>query len=206
MIPPLPVALGRFVYNREPPRAGASLPPPGTDDLPRATFKHAGLERVRAETTDYVRAVLDAVDLRGLHRWVVVDVKVSQLVAGRYPCIPGWHCDSVLDPHHPTRPERHHLFVSGDASLTEFVAAPVELTIGPASSARAFLAGVDRQLATLDPPVWSIPSCQVVEYGRFDLHRAARSRANETRLLVRVTETDLIQPTCAARRRVVVAS
>lgn len=201
MSAPLPSAPGRFVYNAAPLRLGASLPPPGAGDLPRVTFKHAPLERVRAESGDWVRAVLDAVALRGLHRWVVVDVKVTAIEPGRYPCIPGWHCDSVLDPLHPSRPEVHHLLVTGTASLTEFVAAPVELEIGPAPSARAFLAGLGRQLAAQEPPVRAVPSCRLVEYGRFDLHRGARGVARETRVLVRVTETDVIQPTCTARRR-----
>lgn len=197
----LPAAPARFVYNRAPLRAGAALPPPGPADLPRATFKSAGLERVRAETTDYVRAVLDAVRLEGRHRRVVVDVKVSRIVPGRHPCIPGWHCDGVLDPDHPSRPEVHHLFVTGTACLTEFVAAPVELDIGPARSPQAFLAALNRQLEALDPPVRSAPSCTVVTYGRFDLHRGAVGKGHETRLLVRVTETDLLQPSCAPRAR-----
>lgn len=200
---PLPLRPTRFTYNREPLALGASLPPPGDDDLPTITFKHADLERVRAETTDYVRAVLDAISLRGRHRWVVVDVKVTEIVPGRHPCLPGWHCDTVLDPHHETRPEVHHLFVSGGASLTEFVAAPVELAIGPAPSPAAFLADVNRQLAALAPPVRAVPSCRLVAYGRFDLHRGTRGRARETRLLVRVTETDLVAPTCVARRRAI---
>lgn len=198
---PLPRRVSRFTYNREPLALGASLPPPGVDDLPAVTFKVAELERVRAETTDYVRAVLDAVRLRGEHRWVVVDVKVTEVVPGRHPCLPGWHCDTVLDPHHDSRPEVHHLLVSGAACLTEFVAAPVELTIGPAASPAAFLADVNRQLDALAPPVRAVPSCRVVEYGRFDLHRGVRGRARESRLLVRVTETDLVAPTCVGRRR-----
>lgn len=206
MSAPLPAVAARFVYNRAPLRAAAVLPPPGPGDVPGTTFKLASLERVRGETTDWVRAALDAVALRGLHRWVVVDVKVTEVVPGRCPCLPGWHCDSVLDPFHPSRPEVHHLVVTGTACLTEFVAAPVALDVRPATSPKAFLADVNRQLAALGPPVRAVPSCQVVEYGRFDLHRGARGTARETRLLVRVTETDLIAPTCTARRRVVVAS
>lgn len=202
---PLPATRRGFVYNAEPLREGARWPQPGLDDLPMASFKHAALERVRDETTDYVRAVLDAVPLRGGHRRVVVDVKVSQILPGRYPCLPGWHCDSVLDPDHPSRPEVHHLFVSGAACLTEFVAAPVALEVGPAASPQAFLRDLQRQLAALDPPVRAVPSCQLVEYGRFDLHRGARGRAHELRLLVRVSETDVIEPTCGARRRAIVS-
>jgi hypothetical protein len=203
---PLPQVAGRVVYNRTPLRAGAVLPPPGPGDVPRATFKHASLERVRAETTDWVRAVLDAVPLRGAHRWVVVDVKVTDLVPGRLPCVPGWHVDAVLDPFHATRPEVHHLLVTGTGCLTEFVAAPVELDVRPATCPKAFLADVNRQLALLDPPVRAVPSNTLVEYGRLDLHRGARAVARETRVLVRVTETDLIAPTCTARRRLTVGS
>lgn len=201
---PLPVRPGRFTYNREPPGLGVSLPAPARDDLPAVTFKNADPARVRADTTDYVRAVLDAVALRGRHRWVVVDVKVTEVVPGRHPCLPGWHCDTVLDPHHASRPEVHHLFVTGAACLTEFVAAPVELELAPAPSPVAFLAHLNRQLAALDPPVRAVPSCRLVEYGRFDLHRGVPGRGRETRLLVRVTETDVVAPTCVARRRVVV--
>ncbi|MGE0710294.1 MAG: hypothetical protein AB7N76_13730 [Planctomycetota bacterium] len=200
MAHPLPATSARVLYNAEPLRLGVELPPPSPEDLPRTCFKLAALERVRAETSDYVRAVLDAAALRGEHRFVVVDVKVQEVEAGRFPCIPGWHCDSVLDPHHPSRPEVHHLFVSGAACLTEFVAEPVELEVGPAASPRAFLRALARQVARLDPAVRAVPSCRLVEYGRLDLHRGARAREDERRLLVRVTETDVIEPRRAAPR------
>lgn len=202
---PLPRRSGRFTYNAAPLTLGASLPAPGAADLPRVALKGADLERVRSGTTDDVRAGLDAAALRGRHRRVAVDVKVSQVVPGRYPCLRGWHVDAVLDPEHASRPEVHHLFVSGARCLTELVASPDELALGPARSAAALLGDLNRQLAAIDPPVRSGPSCQVVEGGRFDLHRGARGRGLEARLLVRVSETNVVAPGGVLRRRVVVA-
>ena len=66
--PPLPATRARFVYNREPPRPAAILPPPALEDLPAMTWKNAALELVRRDTTDYVRAVLDSMpDVCDIH-------------------------------------------------------------------------------------------------------------------------------------------
>lgn len=197
----LPTRRERFVYNAEPLGRGQRFPAPREQDFPALGFKYAALERVRAQTSDYVRAVLDAVPLAHEHRYVVVDVKVSQLRAGQPPCIPGWHCDVVLDPRHPSRPEVHHLFVSGQHGLTEFVAEPVELEVGPARSPQAFLRELGEQLAGQPPALTALESCQLTRYGRWHLHRGALAAEAERRLLVRVTETDLIRPTTRRERR-----
>ncbi len=184
------------MFNAEPLRPGAALPPPAPGDLPSGGFRGASLERVRARTTPYVRRVLDAVALgqAGPRRFVLVEVRVDDIVAGRAPGMGTWHIDTVPEPRHPSSPEVHHLFVTGAASLTEFLAGPVELEVPVGCGAYDRMAALDAQVRALAPPTQRVPSCQVVTYGRLHLHRASRGLFAERRLLVRVTETDVRRP------------
>ena len=52
------------------------------------------------------------------------------------------------------------------------------------------------QIAETYPDVKEVevPSCQIVTYGRYDFHRGSVSLADGKRLLIRVTETDLVRP------------
>ncbi|MFP8823477.1 hypothetical protein, partial [Enterobacter cloacae] len=44
---------------------------------------------------DVTRAALQAINLRGDKKHIVVDVKTHMLMPGMIPAIPGWHTDGV---------------------------------------------------------------------------------------------------------------
>lgn len=65
-----------------------------------------------------------------------LDVKVTMLKKGWYPCIPGWHCDDFYRPTGgqpdlanlwPAHNSRHFMVLYGDASLTEFLDFPLQM-------------------------------------------------------------------------------
>lgn len=182
------------LWNAAPLRFGAPFPQPGEADFPSCGFDHSSLAFVRERATPYVQRVLDAALLESQHRHVVVDVRVVRIERGKRPGIRGWHMDTVGDPWHASRPEVHHLFVSGTASLTEFLAAPTELDVPRGLAPHDLMRWLDDELRAREPATVRIPSCTLVSYGRLDLHRATPGLADARRLLVRVTETDVLRP------------
>jgi hypothetical protein len=138
--------------------------------------------------------VLDAIPLTRQRRYLAVDIKVHDVEPRRYTCIPGWHCDTVINPYHQTLGEIHHIFVSGGAALTEFIGEPVSLEILEGLSGPSLLQALQKQLKDLQFSVQKVPSCQIVTYGRWDFHRASLGLYPEKRLLIRVSETDVIRP------------
>ena len=184
-----------FTFNGKEPLLGEKFPQPSQGDFPSLQFKYASFSYVYANTTSYVQQVLDAMPLQHKHKRVVVDVKVTDIKPGSPPCLPGWHCDSVIDPYDTTLPEAHHIFVTGNASLTEFIGEPVSLHYDPSLKHQKLLAFFRSQLNEFkNLKVWKVPSCRITTYGRFDFHRGSIGLFPEKRLLIRATETDLIKP------------
>lgn len=69
------------------------------------------------------------------YKYQSLDVKVTMLKRGWYPCIPGWHLDDFYRPT-GAQPDlvnlhkhmsKHFMVVYGDASLTEFLTSSIEL-------------------------------------------------------------------------------
>lgn len=183
-----------FIFNKSSLSVGAVFSQPKPEDFPNKSFKYAGYNYILENVTDYVRQVVMACPaVSGRRDQIVVDVKVHDIQPGKYPCLPGWHCDTVINPFHDSRPEIHHIFVSGEASLTEFIEGPVCLQIDETLSDNALLKSFREQL---DASVATrrIPSCQIMTYGRFDFHRGTIGQFAQKRLLIRVTESDIIKP------------
>jgi hypothetical protein len=181
-------------FNFQPLTFGKSFPQPEENDFPEICFKYGDYDYVFQHTTPYVQRILDAAPVQGKHQYVVVDIKVANIQVGKPPCIPGWHCDTVVDPFHDSLPEVHHLFVTGNASLTQFIGMPLNLEIPEGLQHQKLLAHLRKQIDRLTYPVVTIPSCQWATYGRYDFHRGNPGSYEEKRLLVRVTETDVITP------------
>lgn len=184
----------KLTFNAASLALGAVLPQPTVSDLETPCYRHAGLELVREDSSDYVKSVLAAVPLRGDRRWVGVDVEVGWVEAGKRVGTGLWHVDTVTDLRHPSRPERHHLFVSGQACLTEFLAEPLELELDPSEEEGLRRARLDADVRRAGVNVRALQSCQITSYGRLHLHRAALATHDELRLRVRVTETDVLRP------------
>lgn len=173
-------------YNTEKPsKENALLCPIHKTHYPEFTCKNAEFDLIYKKSNHYIHYVLNNIKLRNKHKYVAVDVKVHDLKVGECPCIPGWHCDTTIELRDEL-PEVHHLFVTGEGCLTEFIDEPLSLKHGS-------LYELQRQIRK-DVKVKAIDSCTITTYGRFDFHRGPIAKINEKRLLVRVTETDIIVP------------
>jgi len=178
-------------FNEKALELGPKLRQPRIEDLRGCSmFKYAPLDYIHG-LTPYVKKVIGHAPIVGNHKYVLVDVKISKVQKGRWSCLRGWHCDVTMNPVRPERPEKHHLFVSGHNCLTEFVKHPSLIQFDdkiryPNKS------WIDDQLEGCS--VIEVPSCQYVTYGRRTLHRGPKAKEDEIRLLVRITETDIILP------------
>jgi hypothetical protein len=157
-------------------------------DLPRDSFKYSDINFVRKNTTDYVRHILDKVNVQGKHKNVLVDIKVHTLKQGQIPALPIWHLDNTNHPDNPAREEVNHLFLMGDFCLTEFLKTEIEVDGIDFDSKKRY------NWDTMVPERGvAIPANTIVTYGRH-LHRAVPSLSDGIRLLIRVTETDTVRP------------
>ncbi|MNC07915.1 hypothetical protein D3C75_554800 [compost metagenome] len=121
--------------------------------------------------------------VEGKHKKVLVDLKVADLKAEDYTCIPGWHIDTVTDPRHDSLPENHLIYTN--VFPTEFVRDPVEF-----SEDKYHFVDVTDDIPK-DNYISAKPN-SIHKYGRFHLHRGAQVTSDCRRVLVRITETDVI--------------
>lgn len=104
-----------------------------TPMLYRATMQFAS-EQHSPIVNDFLRICMLDNQSHGF-RYCSLDTRVSMLMPGWFPCIPGWHCDDFYRPDgHPAPslaaeqcPMVHYMAVLGDCSLTEFLSTPVSL-------------------------------------------------------------------------------
>lgn len=167
---------------------GKTLRQPTFEDIPDRSYKFASLKFVRQNCNDYVNYVIDNMPLVGDRRNILVDVKVHNLEKGQIPALPHWHIDCVNRPDNKAREEHNHLFLAGSC-MTQFLKKDLELDIEDERP------NYDRLLKNFESELekrYAIPYT-VCSYGRA-LHRARPAVKRETRLLIRVTESDIISP------------
>lgn len=157
-------------------------------EMPDTNYKYAGFDYVYRNTNDFVRSILDQAPIYGDHRYVLVDVKVQHLTPEKHSCIPGWHLDGPENPLHDSQPEIHHLFVTGGGS-TEFIAEPVMLEVDPNDKQKDIVARIPDNVAIIEAEQNAFNT-----FTRFDFHRGILAKELLTRLLIRVTESDVIRP------------
>ncbi|ANA86232.1 hypothetical protein SEA_LOZINAK_75 [Gordonia phage Lozinak] len=179
----------------------------GTPNLRRASLSDAILFGGPA-----VRDLLERAPIVGDREYVFVDTKVSMLMPGWYPAIPGWHTDGVprgdnghpSDYGHPSLPKqltqrspRFHTIIAGNPCLTEFLKGDYELEIehdqdnvlySEMTNKVEELAGRrTRTLMAPKPQVWA-------SWDWWQIHRAGEANRRGWRLLIRITESDLVRP------------
>lgn len=161
-----------------------------------ASFKYADYHYVMDVSSNLVRHVLKHAPIENKHRNVLVDVKLHELKRGQYACVPGWHLDGSIN--HPEmedkRPELHHLFVASQFARTEFIDMPFELHVDPKWTFAERSNKIGGILDEMSVPIFTIPNCTFVTYDDTFFHRGAQATGDELRLLIRVTETDVIKP------------
>lgn len=203
-----------ITFNRTPPSIGRSIEDPSPDLIETAlNLRQVSPEDAARYGGPITRAALGAMDLRGDRKHIIVDTKVPLLMPGWVPAIPGWHTDGVprgpqMDPGGKGAPNlraqvdglvsapRYHLLVTGTHCPTRFLAAPIDLDLDTDVGAdlyremtRQINAAVSDGDQTLDSP----PST-VVEWDWWNVHTAQQATARGWRYLIRVTETDHIEP------------
>ncbi len=181
-------------YRLTPPRIEIHrrkfYPPSDLDLEDQPKFKYLEYQKAYDLSTPYVRQILRCVPNQRTYEHRLVDVKIQNLKAGQLPCLPDWHLDCTLDPLHETVPETHHLFIWGADCQTQFVMSDLELSFWNLDFKEAYNQAVLKQ----NPKIWLMPELKLIKYHRHNLHAPSPAGKTGTRILVRVTETNLVPP------------
>lgn len=161
----------------------------GAFELPADDWKYAPIDLVYPQLPPFFQSILDQAPIVGKHKRILVDFKVQHLTPDTESCIPGWHLDGPPTPLHYSAPENHHLFIMGGAP-TEFVGQKLVLSVPDwGTHQKDLLAQIPE-----DGAVETIGLDAFYSFTRFDWHRGVFADQPLTRVLIRVTETDVIQP------------
>lgn len=199
-------------FNRGEVQFGNKIEKPSQDDIKNTQgLWNASFDDAFRFGGDVTRAALQAMNIRGDKKHIVVDVKTHMLMPGMIPAIPGWHTDGVprggksLSPasgaphihmQEGTESPRYHLLVVGGDCPTKFIASRnINLVT---ENLPNLYAGISSQVCEMDNKglldTYDAPDGQVVEWDWWELHTAQQARAAGWRYLIRVTETDYLEP------------
>lgn len=199
-------------FNRGEVQFGNKIEKPSQDDIKNTQgLWNASFDDAFRFGGDVTRAALQAMNIRGDKKHIVVDVKTHMLMPGMIPAIPGWHTDGVprggksLSPasgaphihmQEGTESPRYHLLVVGGDCPTKFIASRnINLVT---ENLPNLYAGISSQVCEMDDKsfldTYDAPDGQVVEWDWWELHTAQQARAPGWRFLIRVTETDYLEP------------
>lgn len=154
-------------------------------DFSTPCFKGASFDYVLENTNDEIVDLLKCIPLERKHKNILVDVKVHSLKSGEYPALPHWHIDGVSNYFHPEKEEVNHLYITESGSSTEFLTNPELVDIQNENT------NFDKILKHCSGT--KINPNTIYTYGRVP-HRATPSTQDCVRLLVRVTETNILKP------------
>lgn len=199
-------------FNRGEVQFGNKIEKPSQDDIKNTQgLWNASFDDAFRFGGDVTRAALQAMNLRGDKKHIVVDVKTHMLMPGMIPAIPGWHTDGVPRGGKTLSPAsgaphihmqigadspRYHLLVVGGDCPTKFIASRnINLVT---ENLPNLYAGISSQVCEMDNKglldTYDAPDGQVVEWDWWELHTAQQARAPGWRYLIRVTETDYLEP------------
>lgn len=137
----------------------------------------------------FLREWIEQIPLRRLHRNVYVDLRAKVLRTGEWPSLDKWHMDLVTHPLDESRPEYHHIFVSGCNAPTLFLKGPTTLPI-PEPGVDA-LPALNRLIRETGVPFIEAEEGKLITFNRFHLHKGQQAKIDGVRYILRVTETDL---------------
>lgn len=202
------------LFNRNPLKFTGTIEQPPQEVVKNTLgLWNASIDMALKYGGELTRAAIGAMNIRGDRKYIIVDTKIHMLMPDMCPAIPSWHTDGVprgkgLNPgakeepnifsQEDMRPPRFHLLVTGGGCLTEFLNEPIVLQVPDEPSTKLYQE-VDKQVSqhvkdTNGRTVLTIPSCQVVEFDWWDIHRGVWATKHEWRFLIRVTETDYLAP------------
>jgi hypothetical protein len=205
-----------MLWNRNYVKVGNSIVTP-TQDAIENTFnlRQVSLEDAMRYGGSITRNAIGAMKFHGDRRNIIVDTKVHFLMPGMCPAIPGWHTDGVprgieLNPASNGKPvlsaqeqglitaPRYHLLVTGNHCPTRFINEPMEISgmelvgSGPLYTNMTHI--VDKRIAEGGVETADSPDSTVLEWDWWNIHTAQQATARGWRYLIRVTETDHIEP------------
>ena len=157
-------------------------------ELPRENWKYGNYANVMNSVPAGIRDIIRQAPVQGNHENVLVDVKVQHLRPEAFSCIPGWHLDGPAQPLHPSLPEVHHLFIGGGAP-TEFIDEEVALDCYETTHQKDLAKHIPEEVKVKAVSLGSFHT-----FTRFDWHRGVKPEIPLIRLLIRVTETNVILP------------
>lgn len=179
---------------------------------------NASLEDALRYGGDLAKQAIRHMNLGHRHKYIVVDTKVHMLMPGMSPAIPGWHTDGAprgannspvgLGPPNvfaqdELNPPRYHILVTGGAnSLTQFLNYPIDIPIptAPTYSLYSYITEYVNSLLQTMPEaersnyLKSLSANHVYEFDWWDIHRGRPATEKGWRYLIRVTETDYLEP------------
>lgn len=161
-------------------------------EYPTVNWKYASAKWVlsHAESTnDTLRNIIMQCPIIGNHKRILIDVKVQDLVPSKTSCIPGWHLDGPENPLHDSKPEIHHLYIHEEGGETEFIRDEFKLEVNGVMSQRDIVKMIPDDVRTTKATAGHFTT-----FTRFDFHRGINVKKPMRRLLVRLTETDVILP------------
>lgn len=197
----------KVLFNRNPIQLGETMEQP-PQDLIKNTFGlyNASMEDAIKFGGDLTREALKAIKLKNNRKYVVVDTKIHMLMPGFMPAILGFHTDGVPRPQ-KDKPDIslqegkeeniYHLIVTGEGCLTEFINTPLNIDVLHNCTSDLYK-GIDQHVRYLKPEennlIFTAPTCQVLTWNWWDIHRAVIAKKHEWRFLIRVAETNTQQP------------
>lgn len=176
-----------FTFNEDPlvtTKVEFELPSP--DDL--RALHYVPLKRALS-INPFLAPILEQFPIEGNHRNVLVDLRAKDLKKGEWPSLDKWHTDLVTHPLDPSKPEVHHIYISGCKAPTLFLKGPVSLPI-PEYGLDA-LPVLNRLIRESNLPYVEAEEGMVTTFNRFHLHKGQQAKVDGIRYLIRVTETDL---------------
>ena len=160
------------------------------DMLKQQTYKYADYSLAHTFSTPSVRNLLNSVPHDTSFKYRIVDVKIGYLRVGQAQANLFWHTDCTMNPWDASRPENNYIFISGANCRTEFIYEDISIDY----KSNNYILEMNKSIKEANPKTVFIDENIVYKYDRFAIHRANKAKSDGLRLLIRVTETDLIRP------------
>lgn len=208
---------GVFTFNQNPVKTGNVLDLPVSQDAIEhtPTLRRASVRDAVVFGGPSVARILETCPLSDSRAYVLVDTKVTFLMPGWIPAIPGWHTDGVprgdeLTPSGTGKPSLseqlrlsqqgcrpiYHTFVAGVPAIPKFMNNPLSMKLQHADDYELYTEISERvsdlvnAKYTTDSLFVDYVAGQWATWDWWNLHAAVPSTERGWRLLVRVTESD----------------
>lgn len=207
-----------MLFNRNPVAIGNSITTPSQDAIENTfNLRQVSLEDAARYGGSITREAIGAMDFKSDRKNIIVDTKVHFLLPGMCPSIPGWHTDGVPrgEDHNPAgsgepvlsammtnevSEPHYHLLVTGNHCPTRFLITQMDLDPSDLilSNARDLYANMSRlvneEIEANGAEVFDSPDSTVLEWDWWTIHTSQLATGRGWRYLIRVTETDHIEP------------